>query len=135
MAEFTASNAHSDVPVPTAPMPATVATAQGASLLLPPKKICILLAGDRNGKAAQSFRALFAPPEHLLELTAVSTVTTLLATLGVVSPEIIVLDLDLAHPSPRETVRRVHRAAPSTPLVMLADEGQKKDAKHALSEG
>jgi diguanylate cyclase (GGDEF)-like protein len=140
MAESTASNAHSDVPVPTAPMPTvpvttTVATAQGEPLLLPPKKICILLAGDRTGKAAQSFRALFAAPEHLLELTAVSTVATLLATLGVVSPEVIVLDLDLAHPGPRETVRRVHRAAPGIPLVVLADEGQKEDAKQALSEG
>jgi diguanylate cyclase len=94
-----------------------------------------LLAGDRNGKAAQSFRALFAAPEHLLELTAVSTVATLLATLGVVSPEVIVLDLDLTHPSPRETVRRVHRAAPGIPLVVLADEGQKEDAQQALSEG
>lgn len=114
---------------------ATVATAQGEPLVVPPKRICILLAGDRNGKAAQSFRGLFAAPEHLLELTAVSTVATLLATLGVVSPEVIVLDLDLAHPGPRETVRRVHRAAPGIPLVVLADEGQKEDAKQALSEG
>lgn len=129
MAESTASSTQSNVPVLTSPVPA-----QGGLLVLP-KRICILLAGDRNGKAAQSFRALFAAPEHLLELTAVSTVATLLATLGVVSPEVIVLDLDLAHPGPRETVRRVHRAAPGIPLVVLADEGQQEDAKQALSEG
>jgi len=126
MAESTASSAHSDIPV---------ATASGQSLVVPAKRICILLAGDRTGKAGQAFRALFAAPEHLLELTAVSTVATLLATLSVVNPEVIVLDLDLAHPSPRDTVRRVHRAAPSIPLVVLADEAQKEDAKHALSEG
>src|SRR5271163_2430850 len=97
MAEFTASSAHSHLPVPAATV-ATVPTAHGESRQVVPKRICILLAGDRNGKAAQCFRALFAAPEHLLELTAVSTVATLLATLGVVSPEVIVLDLDLAHP-------------------------------------
>ncbi|MGA2419959.1 MAG: diguanylate cyclase [Candidatus Acidiferrum sp.] len=107
----------------------------GPSLLVPPKRICILLAGDCSGKAAQCFRALFAAPEHLLELTVVSTVATLLATLSVVHPEVIVLDLDLAHASPQDTIRRVHRAAPNIPLVVLADEVRKEDAKHALSEG
>src|SRR5271155_2470288 len=113
---------HSDVAVAMAPK-------------VNPKTIRILLAGDSTGQAAQSLRALFSAPEHALELTAVSTVTTLLATLSVVSPEIILLDMSVAYPNPRETVRRVHRAAPSIPLVVLADESRKDDAKQALAEG
>jgi diguanylate cyclase (GGDEF)-like protein len=94
-----------------------------------------LLAGDNTGHVAQSLRGLFSEPEHALELTAVSTVITLLATLGVTAPEIIVLDLVLAPRNSREIVRRVHRAAPSIPLLVLADEAGKEDAKQALAEG
>jgi PleD family two-component response regulator len=125
MAQSTALNSQSE-------MAALMAQKQPA---VKPKRICVLLAGDNSGQAAQSLRALFSAPEHALELTAVSTVTTLLATLGVVNPEIIVLDVEVAHNSLRETVRRVHRAAPGVPLLVLADEAQKEDAKRALSEG
>ena len=88
-----------------------------------PKNIRILLGGDNDGRAAQALRALFCQPEHELELTAVSTIATLLPTLGVVNPEII------------EAVRRLHRATPSIPLVVLADEARKDDAKQTLLEG
>ena len=125
MAHSTALNSHSQA----APEPAKDAAAPK------PKRICILIAGDNSGQAALSLRSLFPAPEHALELTAVSTVTTLLATLSVVSPEIIVLDLAVAYPNPRETVRRVHRAAPSIPLLVLADESMKEDAKQTLAEG
>ncbi len=100
-----------------------------------PRNIRILLAGDNSGNAAQALRALFCAPEHELELTVVSTVATLLPTLGVVSPEIIVLDLAIAEGAARETVRRVHRAAPGAPLIVLADEARKEDAKQTLSDG
>jgi diguanylate cyclase (GGDEF)-like protein len=100
-----------------------------------PRNIRILLAGDNSGNAAQALRALFCVPEHELELTVVSTVATLLPTLGVVSPEIIVLDLAIAEGAARETVRRVHRAAPGAPLIVLADEARKEDAKQTLNDG
>src|SRR5271154_2301994 len=121
--------------VPSLHSDVAVAMAPNDSPKVNPKTIRILLAGDSTGQAAQSLRALFSAPEHALELTAVSTVTTLLATLGVVSPEIIVLDVVLTYPNPRETVRRVHRAAPNIPLVVLADEAKKEDAKQALGDG
>lgn len=128
--------AYSTLPTSQSAAPQTAAaSSQNESPAGKPKRICILLAGDNNGQAAQSLRGLFSAPEHALELTAVSTVATLLATLSVVSPEIIVLDLAVAYPSPRETVRRVHRAAPNIPLLVLADEGRKEDAKQALGEG
>jgi diguanylate cyclase (GGDEF)-like protein len=114
------------------PGPAPVSDAASLSK---PKNIRILLAGDNSGKAAQALRMLFCAPEHELELTAVSTVATLLPTLGVVAPEIIVLDLAIAQGAPRETVRRVHRAAPSIPLIVLADEARKEGAKETLADG
>jgi diguanylate cyclase (GGDEF)-like protein len=103
--------------------------------LAKPKTIRILLAGDASGEAAQALRALFSSPEHALELTAVSSVTTLIPTLGVVDPEIILLDLAVAQPHPKETIRRVHRAAPNIPILVLADEAQKEHAKQALHDG
>ena len=100
-----------------------------------PKNIRILLAGDNDGRAAQALRALFCQPEHELELTAVSTIATLLPTLGVVNPEIIVLDIAIVRDGAREAVRRLHRATPSIPLVVLADEVKKDEAKQTLLEG
>ena len=100
-----------------------------------PKNIRILLAGDNDGRAAQALRALFCEPEHELELTAVSTMATLLPTLGVVNPEIIVLDIAISRENARETVRRLHRATPNIPLVVLADESKKDAAKETLLEG
>jgi len=107
----------------------------GVPTLGKPKNIRILLAGDNDGRAAQALRALFCEPEHELELTAVSTMATLLPTLGVVNPEIIVLDIAISRENPRETVRRLHRATPSIPLVVLADEAKKDAAKETLLEG
>jgi diguanylate cyclase (GGDEF)-like protein len=105
---------------------------------LPPttaKTISILLAGDVSGEAAQALRALFCPPEHILELTVVSSVTTLIPTLAVANPEIILLDLAVAYPHPKETVRRIRRAAPNVPILVLADEAEKEAAKETLHEG
>lgn len=107
----------------------------GGATMSKPKNIRILLAGDNDGRAARALRALFCEPEHELELTAVSTIATLLPTLGVVNPEIIVLDIAITRENARETVRRLHRATPSIPLVVLADEAKKEDAKETLLEG
>jgi diguanylate cyclase (GGDEF)-like protein len=107
----------------------------GVATMSKPKNIRILLAGDNDGRAAQALRALFREPEHELELTAVSTIDTLLPTLGVVNPEIIVLDIAIVRNNVREAVRRLHRAAPSIPLVVLADEANKDTAKETLLEG
>jgi diguanylate cyclase (GGDEF)-like protein len=108
---------------------------RGDVLLAKPQAIRILLAGDATGSAAQALRGIFSPPEHALELTAVSSVTTLLPTIGVVEPEIILLDLNVAYPQPKETVRRIRRAAPNIPLIVLADAVQKEEAKHTLTAG
>jgi len=58
-----------------------------------------------------------------------------LATLEIVNPEVIFVDLSLAHPDPLEAVRRVHRSAPEVPLIVLADGSDKNCATQSLSQG
>jgi two-component system, cell cycle response regulator len=120
---------------PTSQADLAVANTQPGATVAQPKTIRILLAGDATGAAAQALRALYAAPEHALELTAVSSVTTLIPTLVVVDPEVILLDLAVCYPNLKETFRRVRRAAPHVPLIVLSDESQKEDAKLALDEG
>jgi diguanylate cyclase (GGDEF)-like protein len=114
---------------------AAAAGAQAPAVLAQPKSIRILMAGDVTGETAQALRAVFSLPEHHLELTAVSSVATLIPTLGVVSPEIILLDLSTTQPHHKEMVRRVHRAAPHIPLILFGDLAQKEVAREALAEG
>jgi diguanylate cyclase (GGDEF)-like protein len=121
--------------LPLTPSSAPEANTPSPAILAAPKNIRILLAGDATGEAAQALRAVFSPPEHALELTAVSSVETLIPTLGVVSPEIILLDLAATQPHHKEMVRRVHRAAPQVPLILFGDRAQEEVAREALAEG
>jgi diguanylate cyclase (GGDEF)-like protein len=70
-----------------------------------------------------------------LELTVVSGVSTLIATLDIVNPEVIFLDLALTHPAPMDAVRRVHRSAPTIPLIVIAGASDKDCAVRSLSQG
>jgi diguanylate cyclase (GGDEF)-like protein len=70
-----------------------------------------------------------------LDLTVVSTVATLLATIKIVEPEVILLDLRLSLPEPMDAVRLVHRTAPGVPLIVLADPAQKDAAVRSLADG
>src|SRR5690349_12130054 len=99
------------------------------------KKLRILLAEESPGEAASGLRALYREGQDGLELTHVSSVSTLLATLEIVNPEIIFLDLALAHSDALDTVRRVHRSAPAVPLIILADASEKDCAIRCLSQG
>ena len=99
------------------------------------KKLRILLAESSEGETAETLRALFAESEGGLELAVVSTVATLIPTIRVVDPEIILLDLELSLGDPLDAVHLVHRSSPGTPLVVLADASQKHYAAQSLSEG
>jgi two-component system cell cycle response regulator len=94
-----------------------------------------LLAEGPSGEAAATLRELFPDNENRLDLTMVPTVSTLLPTIQVVNPEIILLDLALARPEPLEVVRRVHRSAPDVALIVLADAADKETAAQCLKEG
>jgi two-component system, cell cycle response regulator len=99
------------------------------------KKLRILLAEELPGETASALRELYPDAQDGLELTNVSSVSTLIATLEIVSPEVIFLDLSLALSDPLETVRHVHRSAPAVPLIVLADGTAKDCAVRCLSQG
>jgi diguanylate cyclase (GGDEF)-like protein len=99
------------------------------------RSLRVLLAEGTSGEAAASLRALFPEGQHRLDLTVVSTISTLIPTINVVKPEVIFLDLSLARPYPRDVVRRVHRSAPAIPLIVFADVADKDSAAQSLSDG
>jgi CheY-like chemotaxis protein len=99
------------------------------------KKFRVLLAETAPGEAAESLRWLYPGPESALELSVVSTLPTLVATIELASPETIFFDLALGKPDPLEAVRRVHCAAPAIPLVVFADVADKSNAVRCVSEG
>jgi diguanylate cyclase (GGDEF)-like protein len=98
-------------------------------------KLRILLAEGDPGETASALHALYPQGDDGLKLTNVSSVSTLIATLEIVNPEVIFLDLALAHSDPLEAVRRVHRSAPAVPLIVIADASDRDCAARSLSQG
>ncbi len=98
-------------------------------------KLHILLAEGDPGETASALHALYPEGHDGLKLTNVSSVSTLIATLEIINPEVIFLDLALAHSDPLDAVRRVHRSAPAVPLIVLADASDKDCAARSLSQG
>jgi diguanylate cyclase (GGDEF)-like protein len=98
-------------------------------------KLRILLAERDPGETAAALRTLYPEGQDGLELTNVSAVSTLIATLEIVNPDVIFLELSLAHPDPLDAVRRVHRSAPAASLIVLADASDKTCAVRSLSQG
>lgn len=95
----------------------------------------MLLAEGSDGTTSQALRRAFPEEEAPLELTVVSTLMTLLPTIKVAAPEILVLDLTLARPHALDTVRRLHRSAPGVPLIVIAEEGEEKLGECCVREG
>jgi two-component system, cell cycle response regulator len=99
------------------------------------KKFRVLLAENAPGEAAESLRALYPGPDSKLELSVVSTIPTMLATIELAAPEAMLLDLSLGRPDPVDAVRRVHRAAPGIPLIVFADVADRSFASRSVSAG
>jgi diguanylate cyclase (GGDEF)-like protein len=99
------------------------------------KKLRILLAEGDPGETASALHKLYPEGQDGLELTHVSSVSTLIATLEIINPEVIFLDLSLVNPDPLDAVRRVHRSAPAAPLIVLAEGSDKDSAVRSLSQG
>jgi two-component system, cell cycle response regulator len=99
------------------------------------KKLHVLLAEAHPDEIASTLHALYPEGQNGLELTNVSSISTLIATLEIVNPEVIFLDLALAQPDPLDGVRRVHRSAPAVPLIVLANSSEKNCAVRCLSQG
>jgi diguanylate cyclase (GGDEF)-like protein len=99
------------------------------------KRLRLLLAEAGPGEVAAELRALYAGNEQGVEITTVSTIATLLPTITVTDPEIILLDLSLSLREPLDAVHLVHRTAPGVPLIVLADPSAKEQATRSLAEG
>src|SRR5271168_2691055 len=99
------------------------------------KKVRILLAEDDASETVDTLAALYPDSTGGLDLTVVSTMATLIPTVKMVDPELILFDLELSLSDPLDAVHLVHRSAPGTPLVVLADPSQKQYAAQSLSEG
>ena len=99
------------------------------------RRLRMLLAEGSPGEAAAALRELYAGTDPGLDLTVVSTMATLLPTIKVVDPEVILLDLGLDLREPMDAVRLVHRTAPGSPLIVIADPAEKEQAIRSLAEG
>jgi diguanylate cyclase (GGDEF)-like protein len=99
------------------------------------KKLRVLMAEGSPSGTVQTLRGIFPEPENALELTVVSTVATLLSTIKIADPEVILLDLSLSLRDPYDAVRLVRRSAPSVPLIVFADSADKQHAAQSLTEG
>ncbi|HKV23235.1 MAG TPA: diguanylate cyclase [Candidatus Acidoferrum sp.] len=98
-------------------------------------RLRILIAEEASSDAAAALGSIFPDGETELEVSAVSTLSTLLASLERTHPEVIVFDLSLGRPDPLEAVRRIHRSAPGIPLIVLAAPAEKGVASGSLTEG
>jgi diguanylate cyclase (GGDEF)-like protein len=103
--------------------------------LLKEKKLRMLLAEDDSGRVAAALRAFYPEEQGKLELNVVSGISNLMATLKVVNPELILLDLSLAQADPMEAVRLVHRATPAVPLIVLLNDEDKSLGENSRRHG
>lgn len=101
------------------------------------EKLRVLVAEGASGQAASVLRRLFPDGEGGVQLTEVSGVSTLMASLKLVSPEVILLDLALTNPDVLGTVRMIHRTKPKPgiPLIVIGDSAKKEIAVASLREG
>jgi diguanylate cyclase (GGDEF)-like protein len=99
------------------------------------RRLRLLLAEGSPGEAAAALHELYAGSDPGLELTVVSTIATLLPTIKIVDPEVILLDVGLSLREPMDAVHLVHRTAPGVPLIVIADPAEKERAIHSLAEG
>jgi diguanylate cyclase (GGDEF)-like protein len=99
------------------------------------KILRVLLAEGDSGETARALRALFPLDQGRMDLTMLAALSTLVPSIEIVNPEIILIDLSLAQPDPLAAVRRIHRAAPAVPLIVVAEEAEKDNAARCLSEG
>jgi diguanylate cyclase (GGDEF)-like protein len=99
------------------------------------KKVRILLAEDDAAETVDTLGALYPDSSGGLDLTVVFSMATLIPTVKMIDPELILFDLELSLSDPLDAVHLVHRSAPGIPLVVLADPAKKSYAAQSLSEG
>ncbi|HLZ91003.1 MAG TPA: diguanylate cyclase [Candidatus Acidoferrum sp.] len=99
------------------------------------RRLRVLLAEGSPGEVSEALRSLYANTDPGLELTVVSTIATLMPTIKIVDPEVILLDLSLSLREARDAVHLVHRTAPGVPLIVFVDASEKAQGMRSLTEG
>lgn len=99
------------------------------------QKLRVLIAEGTSGRTAAALRELFPEEQGGLDLTEVSGVSTLMASLKMSSPEVIFLELALGSPDILGTVRLIHRTNPEIPLIVVGNPPEKEIAVASLREG
>lgn len=98
-------------------------------------KLRVLVAEGVPRKAASLLREIFSEEQESVQLTEVSGISTLMASLRLASPEVILLDLALCNPDVLGTVRLIHRTKPEAPLIVIGEWAEKEIAAASLREG
>lgn len=98
-------------------------------------KLRVLVAETYPGEVFDALNAMPLIDMPSLEITSVSTASTLLPTIQLVNPEVVFVDLALHPSAPLDLVRGVHRTLPNIPLIILAGSADKENAHHCLQEG
>src|SRR5262249_2577751 len=80
-------------------------------------------------------RTLYPEESGRLKLTDIGSLSTLLPTMLMTNPDVVLLDLGLARSDRVEEVRRLHRAAPEVPIIVLADSTGKEEAGRCVEVG
>ena len=101
------------------------------------KRLRVLVAEDSHDESPTSIQALLPKIniESPLDITAVASISTLLPSIKLVSPEMIFLDLSIAQPDASDVVRRLHRSSPGVPIIVLTDTANKESAAQCVVEG
>jgi diguanylate cyclase (GGDEF)-like protein len=110
-------------------------TSQTAADSTPSKKLRILVAEGGFGQVSAALGALYPDGAASLELTVVSSASTLLPMIQFANPEVAFVDLALDPADPLGFVRSIHRAAPTMPLIVLAGPADRENAQLSLREG
>jgi len=101
------------------------------------KKLRVLVAEDSPNDSAESLQSVLPriEIEPSPEVTVVTSVSTLLPAIKRVAPEIVFIDLKLVQPDAEDVVRRLHRASPGVPIIVLADQASRDSATQCVAEG
>ncbi|GAC1620976.1 MAG: hypothetical protein PVS2B2_06750 [Candidatus Acidiferrum sp.] len=99
------------------------------------KKLRVMLAGNELGQLVPSLNSACSQMQYSLDLTTVASFETMLATVKVINPDVLFLDLSMISPNVHDAVRIANRAAPHVPLIVFAESAEKERAIASMNSG
>jgi diguanylate cyclase (GGDEF)-like protein len=98
-------------------------------------KLRVVVAEGEPCEAVEALRAIYPDADDRFELSTVTTIGTVLPTLAMVKPDVVILHVNLAEGDPPEIVRRLHRASPQTPILVFAGPERTEEAQRCVNSG